>query len=157
MKTVGQKFYRYMSLKEFQKLSIGLKLENKSNHSGSRRTESNGFCFLPEITKFTSNFEDFNEETNEEFSYSVESEFDAVQCYSFLEGIVTNDVLVEFENISEELNESFGIYADPVNMDFYETIAITEYCTETYSIETMRPTRYALVKSCSKADWYIFN
>lgn len=148
MKTEGQKFYRYMSNEEFQKLSSGMELTNENMHK-TARTASEGFCFLPEVVKFNSYFED----------EVVSTTFNPVQCYRFLSGIVTNDVLVEFENVSEDLQESFGIYADPINCDYYATIDIVEYCAKSYSRDTMRPTRYAIVGEYyhQGVDWYTFN
>lgn len=126
-----------MSMKEFEKLNSGMSLINR-NQFKQNRTMSCGFCFLPESTII----EDI--------------EFNPIDCIEFLRGIVTNDILVEFEvSNSNSIRESMGVYAHPYLWD--EAIIINEYCTDTYSRNTFVPTRYALVESRTKFQWYDFN
>ena len=135
------KYYRYMSAKEFNLLTAGCKLV----HTGKfhARTISNGFCFLGEKTNFSVWDED-GEEIN--FTYTPE------QCLLYLEGIVSDDVLVEFES-EMELTKSWGTYADPTCISGYDgTIDPAEYCIKEYDREIMRPVRY-----CVGDNWYQCN
>ena len=80
-----------------QKLTSGMELVHKGRFHAN--TESEGFCFLSEKTKAES-LHDENEYT-----------FDPTECYNFLSGIVSSDVLVEF-HVNEDVSfkESYGIY-----------------------------------------------
>lgn len=129
------KVYRYMSMTEFTKMSAGCDITGRRYHKA--RTESEGVCFLSEKTHADG------------ITYTPE------QCLSFLAGIVTNDILVEFET-EEVLQECHAIYADPQG-DYYDIIVITEYCVPSYNRETFRPVRYAMVDYSNNADWYDFN
>lgn len=134
------KVYRFMSEKEFTLLSAGCELI----HTNARKakTNSEGFCFLPEKVTFSTNGETVT--------------FKPEQCIHFLGGIVTNDVLVEMET-SVELHEGYGIYADPIDLEWGSTIDITEYSVQRYDRDTFIPVRYAMVDHHGKADWYSFN
>lgn len=130
------KLYRYMSFVELDKLTCGINLNNR-NQFKQKRTTSIGFCFLPESTIISG------------------TEYSPVDCIGFLQGIVTNDVLVEFEvQNSDCIRESIGVYAHPYLDDI---ITIKEYCVSTYSRNTFVPTRYALVENRTKFQWYDFN
>ena len=132
--------YRYMSNKEFNKVTAGVTLVNNNSFKGNK-TNSKGFCFLPEKVSF--------------YSYAQETEvtLTAQECYEFLEGIVSRDVLVEFET-EEELEESSGVYADPLTDEWGANIVIDELCTITYDRDTFIPKRY-----CIPGDdiWYNVN
>lgn len=144
------KFYRYMSLEEFAKLSNGCDICGHKHHA--RRTSSNGVCFLGEHTTFVSYWD---------YDDAKEYTFSALDCYSFLSGIVSSDVLVEFEADSNILTESYGLYADPINMDYDTIIDIKEYCISMYNRDIMHPIRYTLGDSDGKftdnSIWYDFN
>lgn len=134
------KFYRFMSEREFIKMSAGCPMTNNNPHS-NRRTASVGFCFLGEKT------EDDNGNV-----YTPES------CIEFLSGIVSSDILVEFEGNEDVLNESYGVYANPMTSDWDDFITIPEYCTCEYDREMLVPTRYAIPgKRYHEYEWYSFN
>lgn len=131
------KYYRFMSLNEMSKLSAGMDIVGKRHYDC--RTNSVGVCFLGEKTV-----------DNNEHEYSP------IECYEFLSGIVSDEVLVEFES-SLELKTSYGIYADPYGM-YEDLISITEYNHTMYNRETMKPLRYAMVDNYSSNwAWYDFN
>lgn len=143
------KVYRYMSMKEFEKMSAGCVLENMNTFKDCR-TESEGFCFLPQITKF----EVCDEWEGEVFTF----EYTPEQCIQFLTGIVTNDVLVEFEVDKTLINASYGVYADPTYISGDDgIIEILEYCTKTYSRDDFIPCRYAFIIDNNNVTWYNFN
>lgn len=140
------KVYRYMSFAEFNKMSIGCTMTNDSKHKGCR-TSSVGFCFLAEENKF--------------YSYGCEEEvsLSADACYMFLCGIVSDDVLVEFE-VAEgfELGVDYGIYADPYGGWDDPSICIDEYTTMSYSRDELIPTRYAIKnEDTDRFNWFNFN
>ena len=142
-----KKLYRFMSLKEAQKLSNGVKLVHVGHFNA--RTDSEGFCFLPEEVKF---FFD-----GEEVSLKPE------RCIEFLFGIVTNDVLVEFEisdSTFDAMHHGYGYYAVPdwLTDEYYATMCIDEFSTRKYSRDTFKPKRYAMVDDVyGDAVWYDFN
>ena len=136
------KLYRYMSMKEFSKLSSGCILENKNTFM-KNRTSSIGFCFLPEEIKIKDKTGEYN--------------LTPVESLEFLEGIVTNDVLVEFIVNSDLVQKSNGVYANPFIDEWDCYVEITEYCAKQYSKETFIPIRYAIVSDSNNAVWYDFN
>lgn len=83
------KLYRYMSQKEFNKYLNGKKLVNNFDYTTSNRSGSKGFCFLGEYTTFSVN------SNREELKFT----FSPSKCYDFLTGIVSCDLLIEFESI----------------------------------------------------------
>lgn len=128
------RLYRYMSMKEFEKLSAGCDLVNK-NHFQKCRTESEGFCFLSENC----------------------NGYDPIHALAFLHGIVTEDILIEFEVDSKFITKSSGLYNDPSHdCDFIEVV---EYCTRSYNRDTFKPLRYCLPDFYNLKDttWYTFN
>lgn len=130
------KLYRYMSFKEFHKLSSGCDLVN-DNHFQKCRTESEGFCFLP----------------------ARSNGYDPISALYFLHGIVTDDILVEFEVDNSLVTESEGVYNNPMPSDPYDdTMTITEYCTRSYNRDTFKPLRYCLpdVSNLSSTVWFNF-
>lgn len=131
------KAYRYMSIKEFLKMSAGVPMVHCGHFKA--KTNSEGFCFLPKIIIAHSG--------KEKYTFSPE------ESIVFLHGIVTNDILVEFEITNDLLIESFGIYSNPFTYDY---MSITEYCTKTYNREKFVPVRYAFVDFFG-AEWYNFN
>ena len=148
------KLYRYMSLDEFHKaVDLGLTMVNDTDWHRDRhcKTSSEGFCFLPEDTVFTS----YDSYTGE----GTVHHFTPKQCYLFLSGIVTAQVLVEFEAPESAVTESGGRYADPINAyDFFASIGVKEYCATSYDCGTFIPLRYAPVERYTRGanvgDWY---
>lgn len=129
------KYYRYMSKEEFNAMLDGKEIVGKQSFNA--RTSSKGICFLGEDTVFTSL--DYDYDTMEEVAREIH--FRPTDCYKFLEGIVSDYVLVEFET-TETLTESEGVYSDPINLDWNARIIITEYCIHKYTREIMRPIRF---------------
>ena len=136
------KLYRYMSLKEFSKFSAGCEMIN-NNHFTKNRTSSNDFCFLTEKTVIS-----------DEGEVLTPSE-----CITFLQGIVTNDVLVEFETTTDfKFNETYGIYINPFSTGWNDYISIKEISAEVYNKDILHPLRYGLVSDFrGKVEWYNFN
>lgn len=133
------KYYRFMSFEEFHKMGLGLPIVG--HEFPDNRTMSSGVCFLGEWTLIESAID----ERGNPVQYS------ALDCYdAFLGGIVSSDVLVEFEVEDGIMSESWGIYADPINYwDWYARISIVEYCTPYYDRELITPVRY-----CVDVDTY---
>lgn len=108
------RYYRFMSHKEFVAYLCDETLENHKVFSEAN-TASFGFCFM-----------------------ACDSRAEAEDNYDFLSGIVSKDVLVEFEvEDPSVLTESWGIYADPCG-GWFDTVRKTEWCTESYSRKTFR-------------------
>lgn len=120
------KYFRFMSLSEFDKLINKEKLYNNTKHDG--RTNSLGFCFM--------NLKDDEPE----------------EAYEYLSGVVSEEVCVLFET-NKKLKESWGIYADPYGA-FFDTIIRTEYCTTQYSIEDFKILKVAIPDLWEKWKWY---
>lgn len=127
------KLYRYMSINEFLKLMSGEKLTN-TNKFSMNRTDSEGFCFLGEETTYQ---QGYDHEEGQILTY------DALSCLHFLKGIVSDEVLVEFnpsESAIKKLHEGTGIYSDPQG-DYGDLICITEYSTTEYDKDAFNPNR----------------
>lgn len=127
------KLYRYMSINEFLKLMSGEKLTN-TNKFSMNRTDSEGFCFLGEETAFQHGYD---HEEGQILTY------DALSCLQFLKGIVSDEILVEFnpsESAIKKLHEGTGIYSDPQG-DYDDLICITEYSTTEYDKDAFNPNR----------------
>lgn len=137
------KLYRYMSNREFSMLLAGTPMVNRRNHATHAHTDSVGFCFLPETVRFNSN------------DGSRHYELTAPQCIDFLSGIVTNDVLVEFDIHDEDsVRSGFGVYADPQG-GFFDTVVIEEFSVECYDRDSFVPVRYGMVDEfTTKCEWY---
>lgn len=113
---------RYISREELEKFLSGEKLVNKKHHGEKNKSYSVGFCFLGEETVFRSQYD------NKRHSYFPS------ECLKFLSGIVTPEILAEFEVNYKHLKKGYGIYADPTTDSFFaEKIIVSEYCTEEYS------------------------
>ena len=142
------KLYRYMSEKEFSKLTAGVEMTNNCHHFNCS-TGSDGFCFLPDVQEVTAY--DFYGD-----AYPVQ--IYAEEAHNFLFGLTTLDVLVEFETTNENVvNESWGRYANPFTDDYDDYIYITEYCCNKYSRENLIPKRYAMVDFWGPSEWYSVN
>lgn len=127
------KLYRYMSINEFLKLMSGEKLTN-TNKFSMNRTDSEGFCFLGEETAYQ---QGYDHEEGQILTY------DALSCLQFLKGIVSDEILVEFnpsESAIKKLHEGTGIYSDPQG-DYGDLICITEYSTTEYDKDAFNPNR----------------
>lgn len=124
-------FFRFMSLKEFNKLTAHIDIIGTSDFS-TKRTASKGVCFM--------STEDFTPE----------------YAYEFLRGIVSKEVVVIFENISASMNESWGVYADPCG-GYFDTFVATEYCTNYYNDSILKPIKYGVIDSFGDIDWYDCN
>ncbi len=140
------KVYRYMSEKEFHACNSGIELVPlHRNHKA--RTTSKGFCFLPEIVCLHGQHYDgtpYTEKTT------------ADHCLSFLSGIVTSDVLVEFEAPETFFRKSDGIYADPYSDSWDDFITMDELCCDSYSRDILIPLRYAVFQK-GEAVWYEYH
>ena len=129
------KLYRYMSIREFTKMDSFCEIEG---HSHNARTSSEGVCFLGGSTDVDG------------VQYTPEN------CYAFLEGIVSGDILVEFET-DETVSESTGVYCNPST---WETMSIIEYCVPSYSRNTFIPKRYCIPDEWNRFNlgtWYNYN
>ena len=138
------KVYRYMSNAEFNKLINGQSLHNPKVRN-TACSNSCGFCFLAETTTFTTRDFDGQEKT---YEYTPE------ECSSFLDGIISEDVLVEFDVLDTNLlNCGFGVYMNPVTVRYDVTIRISEYSCHTYDRTVLRPIRYMRGTPECYTDW----
>ena len=138
------KVYRYMSRTEFTNLIHGMSLHNATVRDTFHST-SCGFCFLAETTTFTTRDFEGEEQT---YEYTPE------ECFYFLEGVVTEDVLVEFDVLdSKLLNCGEGVYMNPITVEYDYTISITEYSCHTYDRNVLRPLRYKLGNPEGYTNW----
>lgn len=130
------KLWRYMSVKEFNDFCKHLTLtqSKKCRHS---KTTSDGYCFLGDITTFVS----YADDPPTEMSYTAE------ECYQFLSGIVSKELLVCFETEETNVLAGKGVYADPTSFSWYDCdyITITEYFCKEYSSETFTLISYQWV------------
>lgn len=131
------KFYRFMSMKEFNKMSSGVDIVGKK--SFEYRTTSTGVCFLSEkiVCRDADNKATINVE----------------QAYDFLCGIVSDDIVVEFES-RQEMTRSYGVYASIFGSAYFKTMVVTEYCTPSYNRENMIPVRYGMIYDYYKIKWH---
>ena len=127
------KFYRYMSLEEFVKMSTGKDMQaNYHQQFTHNNTNSKGFCFLASKTvgKSTRNDETY--------------EFSAEECLKFLGGIVCDEILVEFEDtdtLEWEWKYGYGRYANPYD---HGDMKINEYSLLEYNKSDLKPLRYVI-------------
>lgn len=69
--------------------------------------------------------------------------YDALSCLQFLKGIVSDEILVEFnpsESAIKKLHQGTGIYSDPQG-DYGDLICITEFSTTEYDKDAFNPNR----------------
>lgn len=142
-----KKFYRWMSIKEFQLFSAGVEIKGKKDHKS--RTDSTGVCFLPE---------DFLVEAD----YGLDIHICPKASLCFLSGIVSDDVLVEFEADENLLKKGKGIYANPSTDLWDDYVSVEEYCIPAYSLDTFKAKRYFLLdnawaRDLGKGTWYAYN
>lgn len=129
------KLWRYMSVKEFNAYCKNLVL-NQSKKCRHGKTTSDGYCFLGDKTTFTS----YADDPPTEISYTAE------ECYSFLSGIVSRDLLVCFDTQETNVRQGKGVYADPTSFWWDDYITITEYFCKEYSSETFKLISYQWVR-----------
>lgn len=136
------RYYRYMSIEEMRLMACGVDIIGHRHDDAL--TSSRGVCFLGEKTLV--------ESTNDSF------EFSPVQCYEFLAGIVSKDVLVEFES-DMQLKHTVGVYASPFSDDWDDMALADEYCIPSYNREIMRPVRYTVDFGyySKNTQWWDFN
>lgn len=120
------KVYRYMSLTEFKRMLWGENIVGKERFNA--KTNSQGVCFLPERIK--GSVED-----------GTNVEFDPIEAFWFLYGIVSGDVLVEFEAEEDSFNHTYGNYAEP---NTYQDMVIGELCIPYYNRDICKPLRYCV-------------
>ena len=122
------KVYRYMGMVEFNHMLWGADIIGRNSFE-NMRTTSDGVCFLTETVEGKTDF-------GEEISYS------AVDAYWFLMGIVSDDVLVEFEVADDFFNHTYGNYCHAPFNDCDMTIG--ELCTPYYNRDICKPLRYCV-------------
>lgn len=144
------KAYRFMSAREFHAMSIGMDMIPENLTHKGKKTTSEGFCFLPETVIMHGYGNDIHGNP-----VPYEEEIPAEQCICFLSGIVSRDVLVEFEAPEGYFRVSEGVYADP-DSDLWDEqyIWINELCCDEYNRDLLIPTRYAMVASRERVTWY---
>ena len=136
----NMKLYRYMSVWEFIRMSRGEEIKPYV-YGFKADTGSKGLCFIGEKTLV---------EAPESTEY-----FSPLRCLKFLEGIVNDEMLVEFEiQDTDAVQTSWGKYSNPFNEAWGSTINITEYCMMSYQKDTLVPTRYLFpIRSRSEDDF----
>lgn len=124
------KVFRFMSQEEFNKLQKGEVLTNTSEHLESNTT-SVGFCFM--------DCEDYSPEST----------------YEFLAGVVSEDVVVQFEVDESLLTKSEGTYAAPLidDVSWFSTMNVDEYCCTSYSNKDFKILSYAKPEFAFDFDW----
>lgn len=129
-------YFRYMSQREFQKVTAGVTVRGKKNHKC--HTTSSGICFLgKETTFFSGNINDV-------------ATFSPVDCLKFLKGIVCDNILVEFET-ERKLPKSVSRYSDPFGVNFEEYVYTEEYSVAEYNRNEFVPVRYTV----DMQNWYV--
>lgn len=131
------RIYRFMSFREFNLMEAGCDIVGKTHYKA--RTTSTGVCFLPTFVE----------------AYEYDYVFEPDQYYRFMSGVVTADVLVEFEADRSLFTVGYGTYSFPYGIwdDFMD---VMEYSIPYYNREIIKPVRYAMC-SYSDIDWYTFN
>ncbi len=115
------KLYRYMSVREFDKYYRGDTIVGKRSYNA--RTNSEGVCFLGENVN-------------------------AMEAYKFLNGIVTEQILVEFEVLDDTLiTEAWGVYANPYPTTWLnEIMTVKEMNMPFYNKALLKAKRIAFAK-----------
>lgn len=150
------KAYRWMSFSEFTKLYSGCTIRPYITVR-TERTSGSGVFFLPEnygesIIGGDPYYYCEEDPTALEKAYSS---MDPERSLWFLNGIVSRDVMVEFE-INQPMTEAYGCYADPIIQEWDARVTIKELCCPEYNMDTMIPLRYYIPKSEYdwKGDWF---
>lgn len=135
------RLYRYMSQDEFNKFLTGTEMVHEDRHKWGVEE----FCFLPETVKFYSWKEDYDDESGRTGEY-VDYSYTAEECYAFMTGVVSEDILACFEIPQEFVEASHGgIYADPTTGNPDAKILIDEYRVKTYSTKNCKLIKYATI------------
>lgn len=130
-----------MSQEEFDKFLTGTEMVHEDRHKWG----VDEFCFLPEIVKFYSWKEDYDDESGRTGEY-VDYSYTAEECYAFMTGIVSEDILACFEIPQEIVEVSHGeTYADPTTGNPDAKILIDEYRVKTYSTKNCKLIKYATI------------
>lgn len=139
------KYYRFMSVEEYNKVINHWDMTSTTEFGANYRTDSVGFCFIRE---------DLSVLSSQGYEITIE------KMYSFLMGIVSSSMLVEFEAADDTLfKQGYGVYADPFGR-WEDTIVIDEYSTTFYNDEILKPVRATFVddanefKMISGSDWF---
>ena len=74
-----------------------------------------------------------------------EEDNDIEYSHKFLNGIVTDDIVVVFETDKKNINKSWGIYAAPYG-NLFDEIGKIEYCTTQYNKATFKILKYGANK-----------
>ena len=130
------KVYRFMSREELDKYLAGKTLENKTDwkNNAHNRSSSVGFCFFGD-------------------DIPIEDRL------HYVSGIVSFQVIAEFEADSRKLKQSVGFYRDLAKDNGVgwppPIMAVTEYCTRRYSRESFRLIRFGRVDRTEIFNWRI--
>lgn len=127
--------YRYMSTREFRDMLAGCDI---IGHSHNARTTSSGVCFLPMVVDYTDG--------------EKRRACSARYAYNFMRGIVSDDVLVEFESPKGMLFDTEGVYANPHTCGWFDRIIVHELCIPSYNRDNIIPLRY-----CVPCEWEWYN
>lgn len=154
IETNGIAFYRYMTKYELEDLLDGKVLKNDKNFGRlGAKTNSVGFCFLPEVNHLDVYLEDFDKtksliETPEEAFYRLDGIVGRNKFTSNLETVY----LVKFDvEDSSVLNKTWGKYSPNFGM----TITAEEYCTTSYDKNNFIPVGVCEIERNDdyKFDW----
>ena len=75
----------------------------------------------------------------------IKANNDIEYSHKFLNGIVTDDIVVVFETDKKNVNKSWGIYAAPYG-NLFDEIGKIEYCTTQYNKATFKILKYGANK-----------
>ena len=140
------KFYRFMSMREFVRMMNGGTIDGRHNHMA--RTTSHGICFLGEFVQT-----DYKAPAIGGWQWCGVS-CSPADAFEFLSGIVSKDIIVEFEADPANFTESVGVYAVPeewgANWDSLMTTQ--EFTVPSYNRENCVPLRFAF-----PGEWHWYN
>lgn len=125
-----------MSVAEFQKYSAGLNIVG-SHKCSTCNTTSSGVCFLLEKVKCHD---------------ITDYELNPIEAIDFLQGIVCDELLVEFET-HLSLKNGEGIYASQQSDGL---MIVEEYSLPSYNRDNCIALRYALVSN-NNVVWYDYH
>lgn len=128
------KLFRFMSVQEFASYNAGLTISGK-DHRRKYRTSSTGVCFLAEKVA------GYDEGSCEPLPTCHPRD-----CYQFLNGIVSDELLVCLEIDEHLVSLSDGRYAAPYG-NFDDYIRVEEFTVPKYSLDTARLISYEWVRN----------
>ena len=126
------KLYRYMSTDEFHRFNCGMVITGK-DHRRKYRTSSVGVCFLGEQVN------GYDEGSCEPLPACHPRD-----CYQFLSGIVSDELLVCLEIDEQVISLSDARYAAPFG-GWGDYIRVEEFTVPEYSLDTARLISYEWV------------